>query len=166
VNVVVGDSGNDSIVLASVPGIVTSAPTFIYGLGGHEILNGGQMTSALYFNSGTGNDVEGGGAGTDEYEFSLNPGEASGSVWDIVVNFRVAADRLDLTWVGCRFSGASALDPSATTIAANSIGWQDSGGNTYVYANTTGRTEALGATDMKIELQGNIPLTSGNFVHS
>ena len=39
-NVVVGDAGNDSIVLASVPGIVTSAPTFIYGLGGHEIING------------------------------------------------------------------------------------------------------------------------------
>ena len=97
------------------------------------------------------------------FEFSIGPGDAS--VWDIISNFRAAADRLDLTWIGCRFSGVTALDPSATTIAANSVGWQTSGGNTFVYANTSGGVESLTATGMKIESRGNIPLTNANFIH-
>ena len=53
----------------------------------------------------------------------------------------------------------------ATTIAAHSVGFVQSGGNTFVYVNTSNAAETLStSTDMKIELQGNVNLTATNFV--
>jgi hypothetical protein len=164
VNVVVGDHGNDVFDLASLPGIVTSAPTFIYGLGGNVTINGTGMTGPLYFDGGAGADIMTGGGGVNVYEYG-GANDSTASAMDIITNFNVATDLIDLTGVINSFSGAAALDPSATQIAAGSIGWQTSGGNTFVYANTTGQAEALTAANMKIELQGSVALTSANFTH-
>ena len=57
VNVVFGDNGTDTINLASLPGVVASAPTFIYGLAGTDTISGAGMTGTLYFDAGTGNDT-------------------------------------------------------------------------------------------------------------
>jgi hypothetical protein len=40
-----------------------------------------------------------------------------------------------------------------------------SGGNTFVYVNTGSPSQKLGATSMKIELQGPVSLSDGNFAH-
>jgi hypothetical protein len=53
----------------------------------------------------------------------------------------------------------------SSTIAAGTIGWQAGGGNTFVYANTSTRTESLAGADMKIELRGVVALTTTNFPH-
>ena len=165
VNIIFGDNGNDTITPASMAGVVASAPTFIYGLSGNDTIDGTGMTGTLYFDGGTGTDTMTGGSGPNVYEFGAGAAASTGSAQDIITNFKAAVDLIDLTWVGWRFSDVAALDPTATTIAADSVGWQTSGGNTLVYANTSNRTEALTATNMKIELQGNIALTSANFGH-
>lgn len=164
VNVVVAASGTDTITLASLPGIVTSAPTFIGGLGGYDTVNGTGMSGPLYFDCGTGVDVMAGGGGQNVYEFAAGAGvPATGSVQDIVTNFKASVDLIDLTWVGSRFMGAGGLGAAATTIAADSVGWQTSGGDTFVYANTSNQPEPLSATGMKIELEGIIALHAANF---
>ena len=54
VNVVVGDSANDTIMLTALPGIATSAPTFIYGLAGKRHHHGVGMSGKLYISGGGG----------------------------------------------------------------------------------------------------------------
>ena len=124
------------------------------------------MSGELWFDAGTGVDTMSGGTGTNVYEFAAGVAQPAATVRDIITNFRPAVDRIDLTWVGWRFGSAAALGASATTIAADSIGWQESGGNTYIYANTGNYPRILGATNVKIELQGNIALTGANFTHA
>ena len=67
VNVVVGSAGADTINLASLSGMVTNAPTFIYGLGGGDTVNGSGMTGALFFDSAAGSDTFTGGRGSNFY---------------------------------------------------------------------------------------------------
>jgi hypothetical protein len=164
INVVVGDHGNDVFDLASLPGIVTSAPTFIYGLGGNVTIDGTGMTGSLYFDGGAGAALMTGGGGVNVYEYG-GANDSTASAMDIITNFNVATDLIDLTGVSNSFSGVAALDPSATQIAPGSIGWQTSRGNTFVYANTSGQAERLTTANMEIELQGSVALTSANFTH-
>ena len=58
------------------------------------------------------------------------------------------------------------LRTTATSIAAHAAEWQTSGANTFLYVNTSNRSETLSSANMKIELQGAIALTSGNISHA
>ena len=84
---------------------------------------------------------------------------------DIITNFHAGVDLIDLSGLGRALGAATAIDPSATTIDAGSIGWQTSGGNTFVYVNTAFRMEALGSANMKIELVGSVALTGDSLLH-
>ncbi len=162
-NVVLGGNGNDTIHLASLAGIATAAPTFISGLGGIDTIDGTGMTGTLFFDSGSGADTMTGGSGVNVFGYGA-AADSTASAMDIITNFSVALDVIDLTGLGAAFTAAVALG-AATTIAAEAIGWQTSGGNTFVYANSGTRTEALTAANMKIELKGVVALTASNFLH-
>ena len=136
INIVAGGHGGDTIDLASLPGIATRAPTFIYGLGNGASVDGTGMTGTLYFDSGAGADTMTGGSGANVYEYGSAAGSSS-SAMDIITNFNVAVDLIDLTGLGTSFSTAAALAGTDTSIGAGSIGWQTSGGDTFVYANTS-----------------------------
>ena len=164
VNVVVGSSGSDIVNLASMSGMTTAAPTFIYGLGGNDTINGTGMTGKLYFDGGTGADVMTGGSGVNVYEYGA-ASDSTKSAMDIITNFNAARDLIDVTGLGTAFKSVSALSSSATDLAGHSIGWQTSGGNTFVYVNTGGKAEALASTDLKVELQGSGALTGADFLH-
>ena len=84
---------------------------------------------------------------------------------DIITNFHATTDMLDFTGLGSKFTSVGALAASATSIAGGAIGWQTSGGNMFIYANTSGNSQALTAAAMKIELLGTVGLTGNNFVH-
>jgi len=58
---------------------------------------------------------------------------------DIITNFNVKLDMIDLTGIGGHFGTPAALGATTTTIGASSIGWQVSGGNTFVYVNSGNR---------------------------
>jgi Ca2+-binding RTX toxin-like protein len=122
------------------------------------------MAGTLYFDGGGGADTMTGGDGVNVYEFGA-VSDSTGSAMDIITNFNVAVDLIDMTGLATPFSGAAALASGATSLGAASIGWQTVGGNTFVYANTHAQAEALGATDTTIELQGNVALTANNFAY-
>ena len=164
VNVVVGGAGNDIVDLASMSGIAKAAPTFIYGLGGNDTINGTGMTGALYFDAGAGADVMTGGSGSNVFEYGA-VSHSTRSAMDIITNFNVSMDLIDVTGLGTAFNAAAALSSTAHSIAAHSIGWQTSGGDTFVYVNTGNRNEALTSANLKIELFGTVALTSSDFVH-
>ena len=164
IDVVVGGASGDTIALSSMAGIVAAAPTFIYGLAGADSLNATGLTGKVWFDGGAGADTMTGGSGVNDYEYGAMS-DSTATAMDIITNFRVGIDIVDLTGTGTKFSSFAALTPSATTIAAGTAGWQVSGGNTFIYANSTLKSEALTAANMKIELVGNIALTSGSFVH-
>ena len=165
VNVVVGDSGADTISLAALSGIAPSAPTFIYALAGNDTISGTGMTGHLYIDGGAGADTMTGGGGVNDYLYGA-AGDSTTTAMDIITNFHTATDILDLTGLGTHLGYVGQLSSNARSIAAGSVGWQTSGGNTSVYANTTTASETLTSANMKIDLQGSVPLSAGNILHA
>jgi hypothetical protein len=164
VNVVVGSGGSDTVNLASISGIAPTAPTFIYGLAGNDTINGAGMTGELYFDAGPGAKIMTGSSGVNDYEYAA-ASDSTKSAMDIITNFHASMDLINLTSLGTAFKSVAALSSSATNIAGHSIGWQTSGGDTFVYVNTGGKAEALTSANMKIELVGNVALTNTDFAH-
>ena len=165
VDVVVGaGKGGNTITLASLPSMVSTRPTFIYDLGGSDTINGAGMKGALWFDGGQGADTMTGGAGVNTYLYGATT-DSTATAMDIITNFHVGVDLIDLTGTGARFATVGALASTATTIGAGAIGWQTSGGNTFVYANTGANSQNLTAAAMKIELVGAAPLSGSSFAH-
>jgi VCBS repeat-containing protein len=165
VNVVVGQgSGSGVINLAGLPSMVAGTPTFVYDLGGADRIDGTGMTGPLWLNGGQGADTMTGGSGANTFLYGA-ANDSTQTAMDILNNFHVATDLIDLTGLGTKFTAVGALAASATTLGAAAIGWQASGGNTFLYANTSNKSVALGAASMKIELLGTIPLLDTNIQH-
>ena len=161
--VVVGTSGADTINLSTL-GIAASTPTFLYGLAGADTLNGSGMTGPTWFVGGAGADTMTGGSGADTYLYAA-AGNSTPSALDIITNFNAAVDRIDLTGIGPNALSFLSNQVSST-IAARSIGWQQSGGNTFVYVNTSTASEALGSANMEIRLNGTVSLVGSDVLHN
>jgi Peptidase M10 serralysin C terminal len=163
--VVVGSSGGDTVSVAALVGSAsTGTPTFVYGLAGADQVNATGMTSKLWITGGAGADTFTGGTGVNDYLYGAT-GDSTSSVLDMITNFHAATDLIDLTGLSVALQFAGKI--TTTTLAADSIGWQVSSGNTFAYVNTSTSAESLTGTNMKIELRGgSIPLTSGNFPHA
>jgi hypothetical protein len=73
-------------------------------------------------------------------------------------------DVIDLTGLGSSLNSAGELNPKGK-LNAHSVGWQTSGGNTYIYANTSSSNGSADSANMKIELLGKITLSSSNILH-
>ena len=82
-----------------------------------------------------------------------------------ITNFHVGVDLLDFTGLGSSFGSLVTLTASASTIGGNSIGWQSSGGSSFVYVTSSANTLTLANAAMKIELLGPVSLTNNNIVH-
>jgi hypothetical protein len=82
---------------------------------------------------------------------------------DIITNFHATTDVIDLTGLGKTLKTIGAI--TGTTVAAGSVGWQSSGGNTFVYVNTGASAASLGKASMAIELNGGIALATSNILH-
>jgi large repetitive protein len=147
-----GTTGNDPI------NGLNGADT-IYGRAGNDTLKGNGQNDTIY--GGSGNDtIEGsggadhlwGGSGGDTFQFGT--GDVGG---DTIHDFGNGADAIDL----------SALIPGTLTfggngsIAAYTVVWQESNGNTIVSADTNG----TGGADFSITLIGTgLKLTSSDFM--
>ena len=163
-DVVVGGSGADTVSVATLSGALgVATPTFVYGLAGSDVLNGSGMTGKLWLDGGAGADTMTGGSGANTYLYS-SASDSTASAMDIITNFNAAADQIDLRGLGIALKYDGKL--KSTKLAADSVGWQNSGGTTFVYVNTTAGTESTSAANMKIELQGGISLSSGNILHA
>lgn len=165
VDVVVGSSGADMVSVAAVVGAsATATPSFIYGLTGNDTLNATGMTGKLWFVGGAGGDTMTGGSGVNDYVY----GAVSDSTplgLDRITNFHAATDLIDLTGIG---GGAITYvgKLAGFTIAAHSVGWRVADRTTMVLVNTSGVSESVGVTNMKIALLGPQTLTSSNILHA
>ena len=163
IDVIVASGGNDTVSISALSGRLAQAtPTFIYGLDGNDTLNGTKMTGPLWFVGGAGGDIMTGGSGANNYLYG-STGDSTVSAMDVIANFNAASDLIDLSGLGVKLNVAGA---QPGRLAAHTIGWQVSGGNTFVYVNTSAGSETLSGANMKIELQGIVPLSSGNFAHA
>ena len=166
--VVVGSSGADTVSVATLVGASGTSATwaFIYGLGGGDKINATGMTGKLFFMGGGGADTMTGGSGVNTYVYG-NVNESTASAMDIITNFAASKDHIDLTGIGTSaLTFAGTLASTVKTLAANSIGVQASGGNTFVYVNNTGASEAITAANLKIELQGSVAIGVANITHN
>lgn len=158
-DLIVGTGGSDVIQVGSLTG--KSVPTFIYGLGGGDTIDGTGMTSSLWFAAGPGGgDTLTGGSGVNRYMFS-GVADSPVSALDVVTNFH-GADLLDFSGISSALADQGSL--TGTTINAHSLGWQQSGSDTLVYVNTGSAAASLSASSMEIALQGTIALAPKNFV--
>ncbi len=162
-DIVVGGSGANTINLATL-GIASSTPTMVYGLAGKDTLNATGMTGSTWLTGGAGADTMTGGTGTNTYLYAA-AGNSTPTAFDIIANFNPTLDKIDLTGIGTTALSFQTTQVS-TTVAARSIGWRQSGGNTFVYVNTTASSKSLGSANMEIELNHSISLTAANFLHS
>ncbi|MGD0432151.1 MAG: SdrD B-like domain-containing protein [Acetobacteraceae bacterium] len=166
-DIVVGGDSSDTINLTSGAknlGIIPSTPTFIYGLGGDDILNATGMKGPVWLAGGAGGDTMTGGSGINDYIYGSALDSPSWAP-DVITNFNVLSDLIDLTGIGQMALSFQSSQLVGDKVLKDSIAWQQSGKNTFVYVNTSGSTEVTGNTDMMIELNGNLKLTAANFVH-
>ena len=80
----------------------------------------------------------------------------------IGVSFRLVGTSVDETARSAENAAAYVLRLASAKADA---GWQTSGGNTFVYVNTTGAAVSVGAANMEIELEGSVSVASGNVLH-
>jgi hypothetical protein len=164
-DIVVGGSGGDTVSIATLVGAASkAAPTFIYGLAGNDTLNGSGMTGKLWFDGGAGADIMIGGSGANTFLYAATS-DSNWSAMDSLYSFSTNKDFIDLTGIGSthlNFVGYL----SSTNLAANSIGYQTSGSNTFVYVNTSSGSESLSATNMLIGLSGLQTLGANNILHN
>ena len=109
---------------------------------------------------GAGADTMIGGSGANHYLYAATS-DSTATAMDVIANFNPSMDVIDLTGLGQPLNDAGQIRYG--TLGAGSVGWQASGGDTFVYVNTSGGSEALTCRDMKMELLGSVKLGSSNF---
>lgn len=150
--VLTGTGGNDSLQ-------GTDAADTLLGLAGTDSLSGGAGDDRL--DGGAGADTLGGGAGADTFVFSSrqdsyrNYNTGGANLVDLISDFNVAADKIDLSALG--FTGLGDGKNDTVYLVLNSAGTK-----TYVKSLTS---DAAG-NRFEIALDGNYlsTLTAGNFV--
>jgi Peptidase M10 serralysin C terminal len=158
-DVIVGAGLADAITMGAAS---PSAPTFIYGLGGADSIDATGLTATAWLVGGAGADTMTGGSGANDYLYGAASDSTAKSM-DIITNFHAATDLIDLTGLGSSLKYVGRI--ANNKLGGHSVGWQESGGNTFVYANTGQSSQNLASTSMKIELQGSIALASSNILH-
>jgi hypothetical protein len=166
IEVVVGGSHRDTVPVAALVGpSATAAPTFVFGLGGGDTLNGTGMSGPLYFVGGALGDTMTGGAGVNDFLYGATS-DSTPWAMDVITNFHASRDLIDLTGIGSTpLNWLGQINATANTLPSDSIAFNVVGGNTFLYVNTSGGREYLGGADMKIALAGNVPLTEVNVLH-
>jgi VCBS repeat-containing protein len=158
-DIIYGGNGNDTI--SGGQSIDT-----LYGESGNDTIDGG--TGNDFLNGGSGKDLLTGGAGNDNFIYTSTSESAPGVTnYDVVADFTHGSDHFDFTALNGVSSISNASLSSATgPVAAHSVAWffDTAHNETIVYANSSGKAEAGGATDMEIHLTGIVALSSSDFM--
>ena len=167
-DVIVGAPGGDTISASAISGNIGAAtPTFILGGAGNDTLNAAGMTGSVWFVGGGGADKMTAGTGAATFIYD-SVADSTATTMDLISGFIAATDKIDLTGLGLSLTVAGSINSNGKNgalLSSDSVGWQTSGGNTFVYVNTSGGKESTALANMKIELSGSIPLASGSIVH-
>jgi len=161
-DIIAGSSGTDTISLAKLLGAGSTVPAFVFGLAGNDTINGSGVSGALSIDGGGGADTLTGGTGVNNYLYGA-ASDSTPAAMDVITNFNVASNIINLAGLGIKLAYDGLI--TGATIAADSVGWLHSGGNTYVGADTSGAAEGVNSTNVRIELTGSLSLSSSNIVH-
>ena len=119
---------------------------------------------------GDGGDNLTGGSGSDTFVFTaitdLHPGAGN---FDTINGFTHNTDHLDFATISGLNSNVEAITVTSlvatpANIAAHTIDIVTTGGNTFIYANSTGASEAIASADMEIHLPSVTGVTSADFI--
>ncbi|WP_340529719.1 VCBS domain-containing protein, partial [Cupriavidus necator] len=131
-------------------------------LGGNDIIAGGNGKDTIYgeggddnIGGGGGGDTLSGGSGGDVFVYNA-VSDSTAAGMDIITDFQRGADRLDLRPV----LGNSGFEWGGRQPTAHGAWFQQSGGNTYVYADVDGNPATA---EMVIRLDGLHELTRSDF---
>ncbi len=158
---IVGSDAADTVSVAALSGgLGTETPSLVYGLGGADTIDGRGMSGSLWLTGGTGADTMTGGSGANHYLYA-GTAESTPAAMDVITNFNASMDTIDLTGLGQSLRDVGMI--RGGTLGAGSVGWQTSGGNTFVYVNASSGSQTLAGADMKVELLGSVRLGSSDF---
>jgi len=159
-DVVIANGAGATISLATVLGSANIAnASFIYGLGAGETINAAGTTGTAFVVVGGAGDRITAGSGVMDVIFS-STSQSTAAAMDVISSF-ASNDLLDFSGISTALRLAGAVGSS---LSANSIGYQLSGGNTFVYVNSSSGTETLASANMKIEILGSHALSSSNTI--
>jgi Ca2+-binding RTX toxin-like protein len=155
-----GGNGVDVIYGDSGLGGTAGGNDFLWGGNGADQLFGEGGADVL--NGGLGADLLSGGEGSDRFEYlAVNESSAPEGI-DTISDFTARHDggtAKDLIDVDA-FLGSNLLNWGNTTATANGVWYAQSGGNTLVYADTTGD----GVADWSVKLNGTHTLSNADFI--
>ncbi|MGE8486146.1 MAG: calcium-binding protein, partial [Pseudomonas sp.] len=165
---VIGGSGADTLTGDNGNNVLT-------GSGGSDTLNGGDGADTLV--GGANNDTMMGGIGADMFVFTaINESGTSAATRDVITDFVLGTDRIDLSQIDARTSGAGSGGNQDFTFLGewNGVGTEfnnqaqlryhfvNVGGvdHTYVEGNVNNNSGA----DIQIDLVGHLTLSASDFV--
>ena len=148
-----------STTTASTTSSSDGAGTLTVGLNGNNTITG----------SGIGDTLTG-GDGHDTFVFNaVTNSQAGAAHFDTINDFTHNSDHIDFAAINGLNTGVqdvafNSLTVAPGSIAAHTIDIVTIGGNTIVYANSTGSSESLANADMEIHLTGVTNVTSSDFI--
>jgi VCBS repeat-containing protein len=151
----VGTGANDTFSFALSGSVIAD------GLNGTDTITGGSGIDHLLGGNGADKLTGGGGAdqlagqgGADTFAY-LAVSDSTPAAHDTILDFTAGGGNHDVISF-LNALGLTAFDGqiAGSTLAGGHVGWKEAGGETVVYANTSGASETLGATNMEIHLSG------------
>lgn len=152
-----GTANNDTIAGFSTPDL-------IQGRGGADNIQGNDGNDTI--SGGAGSDTLAGGAGNDIFRFDALSDSPTGSGQDVITDFSVSADKIDLSAIDAiagtsgndsfSFIGTSAFSHTAGELRLDTT----QSGKVFVQGDVDGD----GVADFSIQLNGSLSLTSANFI--
>jgi Ca2+-binding RTX toxin-like protein len=155
-----GTTGNETLDFTNTT--LTGIASINGGSGNDTIL--GSLASDIII-GGAGNDTLTGNGGADIFRYTATTEAPAGST-EVITDFNQGdLDLIDLSAIDASSSAAgnntfNFIGSSAFSGTLGELRYEHSGGNTYIYANTTGNN----STEMRIMLSGIVNLTSSDFV--
>jgi hypothetical protein len=153
-------SGNNASFVLNAS--ATSNSISVTGSSKADNIAGGSGTDTI--KGGGASDTLSGGAGNDKFVYSTQS-ESTHSAFDTISDFQSGSDLIEfktvsgITLVGSSLAGATA------SVAAHTIAWFTSGGQTIVYGNgTNGALNAGNANLLEIKLSGVASLQASDFL--
>ncbi|WP_425052384.1 calcium-binding protein [Psychromarinibacter sp. S121] len=157
-DVIDGGDGNDTIAGRSGNDVIDGGEgdDFIFGGLGADNMSGGDGNDTL--KGGLGSDTMDGGAGADSFVFT-RVADSIGGVSDVIANFEVGVDRLDLTGLVSGGMDVNIRGGFTGNGQASLRTFENSFGDTIVFVDADGD----GGTDMRIEIDLVTGLTGSDF---
>ncbi len=155
-----GNAGTNVVVGGRVT--ASGGANVLSGLGGDDLLSGGVGNDQLI--GGAGKDTLTGGLDADRFVFTALSDSSVGSLRDLIADFAVGADKIDLSGIDAKSGGTddpfNFIGTAGFTGSAGQLHYWVAGGLTIAEGDVNGD----GAGDFQIGMTGAFALTGTDFI--